>query len=60
MKINEDGNESVVTISYIYLAIKIIEAKLIKNLNSDLNDLFSNNDINEFILSLRKCVYPYE
>ena len=35
-----------------------IDEELKKRLKNTFN--FSNNDINKFILLLRKCVYPYE
>ena len=43
------------------LQIKIIQTSLIKKIKYFKNTFkFSYNDINEFILLLRKCVYPYE
>ena len=42
-------------IKYVYLAIKIIETKLMKRLKNTFK--FPNNDINKFILLIRKGVY---
>ena len=46
----------------IYLVIKIIQTKLMKYWKRDFKNTFtfSNNNINTFILSLWKGVYPYE
>ena len=45
-----------------HLAIKIIQRSLIKILKNWLKNTFkvSNNDINQFILLLKKCVYTDE
>ena len=45
-----------------HLAVKIIQRSLIKILKNWLKNTFkvSNNDINQFILLLKKCVYTDE
>ena len=45
-----------------HLAIKIIQRSLIKILKNWLKNTFkvSNNDINQFVLLLKKCVYTDE
>ena len=42
--------------------MKIIQKSLMKNLKSDSKNTFkfSDNDVNKFILFLRKGIYPYE
>ena len=46
----------------VHLAIKIIHTSLMKNLKKQFKNIFkfSNNDINKFLLLIRKGVYPYE
>ena len=45
-----------------YVAIKFIQTSLMKNLKSNLRTYltFSDNDINKFILLLKKGAYPSE